>query len=186
MTTIAQTRQVNRWRVARWSMAAALLCVPAIAMRYTSEVVWTASDFLAMATLLAVVLGTYELLASRAQNIVYRAASVLTTLGLFLLIWINLAVGIIGDEGNAANLMFAAVIAILIGGACIARFRPGGMVRTLGAAAGAQLAIGAIALAGDLGIEGAGWPRDVIALTIFFTGLWAVAGALFKLAGDRQ
>ena len=186
MTATARTGTINGWRAARWGTAGALLCVPAIAMRYTSEVVWTAIDFLAMGTLLAVVLGAYELLASRAQNIVYRAASVLTTLGLFLLIWINLAVGIIGHEGNAANLMFAAVIAILVGGACIARFRPDGMVRTLGAAAGAQLAIGAIALAGDLGTEGLGWPRDVIALTIFFTGLWAVAGALFKLAGDRQ
>jgi len=186
MTTIAQTKQINRWRVTRWSMAAALLCAPAIAMYYTGEVVWTASDFLAMGTLLTVVLGAYELLASRAQNIVYRAASVLTTLGLFLLIWINLAVGIIGDEGNAANLMFAAVIAILTGGACVARLKPGGMARTLGAAAGVQLAIGAIALAGGLGAEGPGWPRDVSALTAFFSGLWAVAAMLFWLAGARR
>ncbi len=186
MTAITRTKQVNGWRIGRWSAAAALLCVPAIAMRFTGEVDWTASDFAVMGVLLTAILSVYELLASRAQSVTYRAASTLTTLGLFLLIWINLAVGIIGHEGNPANLMFAGVIAILTGGACIARFEPGGMARTLFIAAGMQLIIGVIALAGDLGAEGPGWPRDVIALTIFFTGLWAVAGMLFKLAGERR
>ena len=186
MTAITRTKQVNWWRIGRWSAAAALLCVPAIAMRFTSEVDWTASDFAVMATLLAAILGVYELLASRAQGMIWRAASVLTTLGLFLLIWINLAVGIVGHARNPANLMFAGVIAILAGGACIARFQPGGMARTLFTAAAAQLVIGVIALASGLGAEGLGWPRDVIALTLFFTGLWAVAGTLFKLAGAQR
>lgn len=186
MTTITQTGSINGWRVARWSGAAVLLCLPAIAMRFTGEVAWTPSDFVVTGTLLTTILGAYELLASRAQNVTARAASILTVLGLFLLIWINLAVGIIGQEGNAANLMFVAVIAILTGGACIARFKPKGVGRTLFTAAGAQLAIGVIALAGGLGTGGPGWPRDVIALTIFFTGLWAVAGTLFGLSGDRR
>lgn len=186
MTAITRTKQVNWWRIGRWSAAAALLCVPAIAMRFTGEVDWTGSDFAVMGALLAAILGVYDLLASRAQSVTYRAASTLTTLGLFLLIWINLAVGIIGHEGNPANFMFTGVIAIMTGGVCIARFEPGGMARTLFIAAGAQLFIGVIALAGDLGAEGLGWPRDVIALTIFFSGLWAMAGALFRLSGERR
>lgn len=186
MTAIARTKQVNGWRIGRWSAAAALLCVPAIAMRFTGEVDWSANDFAVMGALLAAILGVYDLLASHAQTMIGRAAAALTTLGLFLLIWINLAVGLIGHEGNPANLMFAGVIAILTGGAFIACFEPGGMARTLFIAATAQLIIGVIALAGDLGAEGPGWPGDVIALTIFFTGLWAVAGMLFKLAGERR
>lgn len=182
MTAMARTKRINWWRVARWSAAAGLLCVPAIAMRYTSEISWTGSDFVVMGVLFASILGAYDFLASRAPGLAYRAASVLTTLGLFLLIWINLAVGIIGHEGNPANLMFAGVIAIVVGGACLARFKAGGMARTLFAAAAAQAATGAIALAGDLGVEGRGWPRDVIVLTIFFTGLWATAGTLFRIA----
>lgn len=182
MTTTAQAKQVNGWRVARWGGAAALLCVPAIAMRYASEVVWTASDFVVMGVLFASILGAYEFLASRAPSVGYRAASVLTTLGLFLLIWMNLAVGIIGSEANDANLMFAAVIALIVGGGCAARFRPKGMSLALLAAAMAQAAIGVIALAGDLGSEGIGWPRDVIVLTIFYTGLWTTAGVLFRLS----
>ncbi|MCW4462680.1 hypothetical protein OK349_13260 [Sphingomonas sp. BT-65] len=182
MTAITQTKQINWWRVARWSAAAVLLCVPAIAMRFTSEVDWTASDFVVMGMLFASILGAYDFLASRAPSFAYRAASVLTTLGLFLLIWINLAVGVIGSENNDANLMFAAVIAIIVGGACIARFKPAGMGRALLTAAAVQLVVGVIAVAGDLGADGPIWPRDVIVLTAFFAGLWVTAGTLFRMA----
>lgn len=186
MTAATQTKHINGWRVARWGGAAALLCVPAIAMRYTSEVDWSPGDFVVMGVLFASILGAYEFLASQAPSFAYRAASVLTTLGLFLLIWMNMAVGIIGSENNDANLMFAAVVAIIVGGACVARFKPAGMGRALLAAAAAQLAVGVIALAGDLGIEGRGWPRDVIVLTIFFAGLWATAGTLFRASGRES
>lgn len=163
-----------------------LLCVPAIAMRFPgSGFEWTVSDFVVMGTLFAAILGAYEFLASRAPGFVYRAASVLTTLGVFLLIWMNMAVGIIGSENNDANLMFVAVVAIIVGGACIAQFRPAGMSRALLAAAAAQLAIGVIALAGDLGTDGRGWPRDVIVLTTFYTGLWLVAATLFRLSARK-
>lgn len=186
MTATVQTEHKrNWWRTGRWSAAAALLCVPAIAMRYTSEVDWTASDFVVMGTLFAAILGAYEFLASRAPGFAYRAASVVATLGLFLLIWMNMAVGVIGTENNGANAMFVAVIAIVVGGACLARFRPAGMKRALYAAALAQLAVGVIALAGDLGAEDPNWPKDVIFLTGFYTGLWAVAGTLFGLAETR-
>lgn len=178
MTAITRTKQVNGWRIGRWSAAAALLCVPAIAMRFTGEVDWSANDFAVMGALLAAVLGVYDLLASHAQTMIGRAAAALTTLGLFLLIWIYLAVG--------NSLMFAWVIAALAGGACIARFRPREMARTLFIAAAVQLAIGVIVLTGRLAAEGQGWPRGVIALTLFFTGLWVVAGTLFKLAGERR
>lgn len=183
MTATARTKQINWWRAARWGAAAGLLCVPAIAMRFPgSGFDWTASDFVVMGVLFAAILGAYDFLASRAPSLAYRAASVLTTLGLFLLIWLNLAVGIIGSENNDANFMFAGIIAIIVGGACIAGFRPAGMGRALLAAAAAQLAVGVIALAGDLGVDGRAWPRDVIVLTGFFTGLWAVAGTLFRMS----
>lgn len=182
---IVQGSGRNRWRVARWGGAAALLCVPAVAMRVPgSGFDWTASDFVVMGVLFAMVLGGYELLASRAPSVAYRAASVLTTLGLFMLIWLNLAVGIIGSEQNDANMMFAGVVAIVVGGACVAHLRPAGMRKALFLAAVVQMLIGVVALVGDLGVEGRGWPRDVIVLTAFFSGLWAVAGTLFGMSGD--
>lgn len=49
----------------------------------------------------------------------------------FILIWVNLAVGIIGDEGNSANLMYVGVLAAGIIRAIITRGQPPGMARTL-------------------------------------------------------
>lgn len=185
MTAMAESPRRNWWRVARWSAAAGLLCVPAIAMSFPgSEFDWTASDFVVMGVLFAAILGAYDFLASRAPSIAYRAASVLTTLGLFLLIWFNLAVGIIGSENNDANMMFAVVIVTVIGGACVTKFKPLGMSNALFVAAALQALIGVIAYAFDLGADGRGWPRDVIVLTGFFTGLWAVAGTLFRMTRD--
>lgn len=185
MTAMAQQPRRNWWRVARWSAAAALLCVPAVAMRFPgSGFDWTASDFVIMGVLFALILGAYEFLAARAPSIAYRAASVLTVLGAFLLIWMNMAVGIIGSENNDANLMFVVVIVLIVGGACLARFEALGMSNALFTAAAAQLAIGVVAFAFDLGTDGRAWPRDVIVLTSFYTGLWAVAGTLFRLSKD--
>ena len=55
-----------------------------------------------------------------------------------MLVWINLAVGIIGSEDNPANLMYGGVLAVGVAGAVAARFRPGGMARALAATALAQ------------------------------------------------
>jgi len=185
MTAMAEKPRRNWWRVVRWSAAAGMLCVPAVAMRFPgSGFDRSASDFVIMCGLFAVILGAYEFLASRAPSIAYRAASVLTTLGMFLLIWMNMAAGIIGNENNDSNLMFAGVIAIIVGGACVAKFRPAGMSNALFAAAAVQLLIGATALFLDLGTDGRGWPRDVIVLTGFFCGLWVVAGTLFRVSKD--
>ncbi|MEG3182009.1 hypothetical protein [Sphingomonas sp. LT1P40] len=175
----------NLWRIARWSAAAGLLTIPAIAMQFTEEVQWTASDFIVMGGLLAIILGAYEWLSSRSNAMAYRVAAGVTVLGVFLLIWLNLAVGIIGSENNDANLMFAGVIAVITGGACIAHFRAEGMGWTLIAAAVSQVVVGAIALIGDLGTDGRAWPRDVIVLSGFFTGLWLVAATLFRMSAKE-
>ena len=41
-----------------------------------------------------------------------------------LLIWVNLAVGMIGDEGNAANLMYMLPMVVALIGAAVSRFEP--------------------------------------------------------------
>lgn len=173
----------NGWRIARWGAAAGLLCVPAVAMQFTREVTWGPEDFMVMGGMLALALGAYELLAIMAGNAAYKIAAALAVLGAFLLVWINLAVGIIGDEGNPANLMYFGVLAILIGGAVIARGRATGMVKTLFAVAGAQVGIAAVAVAGDMGAGGPIWPRDVIGVTVVLSGIALLSGMLFRHAG---
>jgi hypothetical protein len=65
------------------------------------------------------------------KNLAYRSAG-LVALGtaLFLVAGMG-ALGVIGTEGDPADLMFFAVLAIGIGGAIVARFQADGMFATL-------------------------------------------------------
>lgn len=166
----------NGWRIARWTAVAGLLLLPAIAMRFTAEVNWTASDFVFAAILIGGTTLLYEIAVLTCASFAYRGGVALALAASFLLIWINAAVGIIGDEDNPANLMFAAPLTIAFLGALLSRFRPRGMAWTMGAAGAAQIAIGIVALT-----MGALIPF----VTLVFTALWLTAAALFRrAAGD--
>src|SRR6476661_3343857 len=70
-------RSTRNLRLAGWSLAAALLALPAIAMQAGVEgVVWTASDFIFAGAVFAIVGGLFELTARVSRNISYRAAAV--------------------------------------------------------------------------------------------------------------
>jgi hypothetical protein len=100
-------------------------------MQFTDEVVWGPTDFVVAGVLLFGTGITYELLARKAGNIAYRAAVGAAVATALLLVWMNLAVGIIGHEEDPANLMYVGVLAVGIVGALIARFQPEGMARAL-------------------------------------------------------
>lgn len=107
-----------------WLTAAALLAAPAVAMQFTSDVVWTASDFALAAPLLFGGLALFELLAGRVAGRSRRILIGALLLGAVLLVWVNGAVGIIGDEGNPANRVFP--IVALVGVVIVALLaRPG-------------------------------------------------------------
>ena len=77
-----------------------------------------------MGVLLAILCGLYELGAWMSDNIAYRAGFGLAALTGFLIIWVNLAVGMLGDEDGTINLVFAGVLFIATAGALIAGLRP--------------------------------------------------------------
>ena len=86
----------NKRLIAILLTVAVLLLIPLIAMQYTDEVNWTLSDFVVMGILL---LGTglmCELLLRKVKKIGYRVVLVGIVLTAFLLIWLELAVGIFG------------------------------------------------------------------------------------------
>ena len=181
MTVLVKSTRIG-WL---WGGAGALLLVPLVAMRITDEVRWSAVDFAAMAALLAGVCIAWQWLSRASANGTYRAGAGVALVAVLLLVWINGAVGLIGSENNPANWMYAGVIAILVGGAALARLRAAGMARALRATAVAQVAAGAIALATGMGSNGAAWPGDVIALSMFFAGAWLASAWLFARA-DRS
>lgn len=124
----------------------------------------------------------YALAKRRANNTTYRFAIGVALAAAFLLVWVNGAVGIIGNENNDANMMFFGVLLVGLVGAIIARLRPRGMARAMYATALAQALVAVIALAANLELAGPSWPWDVLVLTGFFTVLWLFSARLFRKA----
>ena len=126
-------------------------------------------------------------------NTAYKAAVGVALAALFLLFWVNGAVGIIGSENNPANLLYIGVLAVGIIGAVIARFRPHGMTRALFAAALAQALVPVIAILiwrpGVTSAEAfwgmAGVVR-VFELNAFFVALFLGSAWLFRKAAREK
>jgi hypothetical protein len=163
-----------RWRPLLWGGAAGLLLLPLLAMEFTDEVRWSGSDFALAAALLAAACGACELGMRLSRRRAYRAAVAVAALTSFLLVWINLAVGIVGSEGHPANLMFFGVVALALGGALVARGRPRGMAVAMAAAAAAMGAAAVVVLV-------AGWNIEAVLLSAVFVVPWLVSAALFRV-----
>lgn len=169
-----------------WGTAALMLLLPLLAMQVTDEVDWDVADFAIFGAMLVGAGGAYELAARMTGNNAYRAAVGVALAAAFILVWMNLAVGIIGTEDNSANLMYGGVLAVGIIGAVIARFQPDGMARALFATALAQVLVAVIALIAGLSSPGPIWPRDILILTGFFAALWLISAWQFRKAAREQ
>ena len=174
-------RPGNRWRIAPWAVAALILLLPLIAMQFTDEVVWDVTDFAVAGALLVGVGVTFELVARKMGSIAYRVAVGVALAAALLLVWVNLAVGLIGSEDELANLMYYGVLAVGLIGAFVARFQPRGMARALFATALAQMLVAAIALSAGLGSPWSG-PLEILLLNGFFAALFVGSALLFREA----
>ena len=90
--------------------------------------------------------------------------------------------GILGVEGDPADLMYGGVIAVGVVGALLANFRARGMARALVATALAQALVGVIALI--LGKQRAEFSSvaEILTLTAFFVALFLGSAWLFRQA----
>lgn len=175
----------HRARIVVWSLAAFLLLLPLLAMQVTDQVNWTATDFAVFGALLLGTGALYEGAVRMAQSTAYRAATGVALAAACLLVWLNLAVGVIGTENDPANMMYGAVLATGVIGAAIARFRPNGMARALGATALAQAAVAAIAAVAGLG-HPASPPLEILGVNALFVALWLLSAWLFRKAARGQ
>ena len=118
---------------------------------------------------------------TRINITMYRFAIGVALAAAFILIWLSLGVGIIGKDGDPANLMYFGVLAVEIIGAIIARLQPHGMARALFATAFAQALVAVIALIAGLGLPWSG-PAEILGLNGFFIALFAGSAWLFRRA----
>lgn len=75
----------------------ALLLIPLIAMHYSDEVHWTLIDFAIMGVLLLVAGMWTQRVVKRMKSFPRRATYIILVILLFLLVWAELAVGILGS-----------------------------------------------------------------------------------------
>ena len=125
-------------------IALAVACV--LLIPFLTGAPWDETDYIVAGVLLFGTGVAFELVARNARTRSYRFATAIALGTALLLTWINLAVGIIGNENNPANLMYFGVVAVGFVGAVIARFKPHGMSRALFATATAQALVPVIAL----------------------------------------
>ena len=164
-------------RIIGWGTAAIMLLLPLIAMQFTDEVNWDVSDFIIFGVMLVAAGGAFELAARMTPSKAYRAAVGVALVAGFMLIWVNGAVGIIGNEENPANLMYYGVLVVGIVGVVIARSQPGGMAHAMVATAFAQFLVAVIALVAGLG--------HTFVVTGFFVALWLTSAWLFRKSGQE-
>lgn len=166
---------------------ALLLLIPLVAMQFSREVNWTGFDFLVASGLLFGAGLAFTLLARLGNSAPYRLGMAVAVGAGLLLVWANLAVGLVGSENNPANLLYGAVLVVAFGGAVAARFRPLGMSRAMFAAALTYVVVTLLALfvwppAVAHAEPSANLPNVLVANGVF-AALWAVAGWLFQRAG---
>lgn len=168
-------------------VTAAFLLIPFIGMLSSGEMKWTLFDFVFATVLVGGVQLAYALVSRKMKNSSYKLGSGLALMGMFLLVWVNGAVGIIGDEGNDINMMYFAVIAIIFFGAIISRFKPEPMVRVMCAAAIAQMLVPVIAFAimRPVVYEAPGL-FGVVVLNAVFAMIFAGSGMLFGQAAHTR
>ena len=75
----------------------ALLLIPLIAMHYSNEVHWTLIDFAIMGVLLLIAGMWTQRVVKRVKSFPRRATYIILVILLFLLVWAELAVGILGS-----------------------------------------------------------------------------------------
>jgi hypothetical protein len=163
-------------------VTACVLLVPLVAMQFTGEVAWTVSDFIFAGVLIYGTGRAYQLVAANAGGISYRAALGLALAAAFILVWTVGAVGVIGEEGDRADLMFGGVLAVGVVGAFVARFRPHGMSRALLATAAAQALVAVIALIAGKHHDPVTSVAEILALNAFFCALFIGSAWLFRHA----
>jgi len=170
------------WRMVMWGGAALLLSLPAIAMAWfpAAGVDWSGSDFVLMGVMLFIACAVVEVGAHLADNFPYLGGVILAVGAGFVTVWANIAVGMIGDEGNPVNLVFLAILAFAVLGTLVARFQARGMVKVMLVTGAMQALVGLV-----VALVGLDETRAAI-LTAGFALPWFLSAGMFQLSANSN
>jgi len=166
-------------------ITAAILLIPFVAMQFTEEVQWSASDFIIMGVMLFTIGTSFAYVLSKGPSLVYKAGVVVAFGTTFFLIWSNLAVGLIGSGPNFANLMYIGVIVVCGIGIALSGFNSASLQRTMFAAVITLVLIAAISLICIDWLENTSMV-EIIAINGFFATFYIIAGFLFRAAAQNR
>ena len=159
-----------------------LLVIPVFGNMYVDGWNWSPFDFV---WAFVVLFGSgliYLLVSRKSSALSYKAAVGLSTLTGLALVWINGAVGIIGED-NPINLMYLGMLALGFLGAIMARLEAQRMMYVLFVMAVVQMVIPVIALL--INPEVVAQPPGVLGVFVLNAGfmvMWLGAGLLFRNA----
>jgi hypothetical protein len=167
-------------------VTAFILSGPLLAMQFTDEVAWGVFDFLVAGALLGGTGLIHQLATRRAGNVAYRTAVGVALAAVLFLVWLVLAVGVIGETGDPADLMYVGVLAVGFIGAIIARFQPEGMARALLATALAQALVAVVALIAGKHEAPISSVSEIVGLNGVLVALFIGSAWLFRHAARKQ
>lgn len=157
---------------------AVLLLVPLYGNFYIEGWNWSGGDFVVMGAIIWIAAFLFELARTSTQNMTYKLAASIAVAASFLLVWVNAAVNIIGDD-NPVNTLYALIVIVGIIAAANMKFQSVRLSRMLFVVSGLLLivpVIGLIATPENIapGVMG------IFLLSGFFAVAYALAGFLFQ------
>jgi nitrate/nitrite transporter NarK len=184
------TTQLSKLHLKRITMIVGILLLIPLVGNYTlAEWNWNLFDFLFIGILFFSIGVAYEIATQQVNNFYYKAAVGIALTAVLLLVWINAAVGIIGnaDVDNPSTLLYIGVLGIGLIGSMLTRLKPTGMANVLFTTAIAQACVPLLVLVfwkslvfQPPGIAG------VFILNTFFVTLFVVSGLLFQRASTKR
>lgn len=169
----------NGWRIARWSVAVALLLTPLVMMQISDEWHWEAGSFVMAGIMIGGVGLLYELAERASASRAYRAGAAVALIASFLSVWAVF----VRDDGTGIG-YFLVVMAAGVG-AFAAWFRPAGMARAMLGVAVMQALLGlAISTAPDTARVADG-PFKAMVFGGVFVALWLISALFFHAAAKR-
>lgn len=160
-----------------------LISIPLIAMQFTAEVVWTVFDFGIAWSLIFGAGFTFQLVSKKTENSAYKIATGLAVFASLAILWVNGAVGIIGNESNPLNLLFGVVLMMVVFGSYIAKLEAKGMSRVMVVTAVTQILITFSGTMIHLGQNPGYQFSGILRITMIFTVVWLLASLFYRRAG---